>query len=82
MLESDRPMTLRQAIKACRNGGTVSIPGMYGGFIDKMPMGAVMNKALTIKTGQTHGQRYLRPLLDRIRTVISIRASSSRTASS
>jgi len=67
MLESDRPIALRQAIMACRSGGTVSIPGVYGGFIDKMPMGAVMNKALTIKTGQTHTQRYLRPLLKRIK---------------
>jgi threonine dehydrogenase-like Zn-dependent dehydrogenase len=66
MSESDRPIVLRQAIRACRNGGTVSIPGVYGGLIDKMPMGAVMNKALTIKTGQTHCQRYLKPLLDRI----------------
>jgi threonine dehydrogenase-like Zn-dependent dehydrogenase len=66
MSESDRPIALRQAIRACRNGGTVSIPGVYGGLIDKMPMGAVMNKALTIKTGQTHCQRYLKPLLDRI----------------
>jgi threonine dehydrogenase-like Zn-dependent dehydrogenase len=66
MMESDRPIALREAIMACRNGGTISIPGVYGGFIDKMPMGAVMNKALTIKTGQTHAQRYLRPLLKRI----------------
>ncbi len=66
MLESDRPMVLRQAIIACRKGGTVSIPGVYGGFVDKIPMGAVMNKSLTIKTGQTHVQRYFRPLLDRI----------------
>lgn len=66
MSESDRPIALRQAVMACRNGGTVSIPGVYGGLIDKMPMGAVMNKALTIKTGQTHCQRYLKPLLDRI----------------
>jgi threonine dehydrogenase-like Zn-dependent dehydrogenase len=67
MLESDRPIALREAILACRNGGTVSVPGVYGGLIDKMPMGAVMNKALTIKTGQTHTQRYLRPLLKRIK---------------
>jgi len=66
MMESDRPIALRQAIMACRNGGTISVPGVYGGFIDKMPMGAVMNKALTIKTGQTHTQRYFRPLLERI----------------
>lgn len=66
MSESDRSIALRQAIMACRNGGTVSVPGVYGGVIDKMPMGAVMNKALTIKTGQTHAQRYFKPLLDRI----------------
>ncbi|MGZ8216575.1 zinc-dependent alcohol dehydrogenase [Methylomagnum sp.] len=67
MLETDRPIVLREAILACRNGGTVSVPGVYGGFLDKIPFGAVMNKALTIKTGQTHAQRYLRPLLERIR---------------
>ncbi len=66
MLESDRPIALRQAIMACRNGGTVSVPGVYGGFIDKFPMGSVMNRSLTIKTGQTHAQRYFKPLLDRI----------------
>jgi threonine dehydrogenase-like Zn-dependent dehydrogenase len=66
MSESDRPIALRQAIMACRNGGTVSVPGVYGGLIDKMPMGAVVNKALTIKTGQTHVQRYFKPLLERI----------------
>jgi threonine dehydrogenase-like Zn-dependent dehydrogenase len=67
MMESDRPIVLREAIMACLNGGTISVPGVYGGLIDKMPMGAVMNKALTIKTGQTHTQRYLRPLLNRIK---------------
>ncbi len=66
MLETERPIALRQAIFACRNGGTVSIPGVYGGFIDKVPFGSLMNRALTIKTGQTHVQRYLRPLLERI----------------
>jgi threonine dehydrogenase-like Zn-dependent dehydrogenase len=66
MLESDRPYVLRQAVMACRNGGTVSVPGVYGGFSDKMPFGAIMNKALTIKTGQTHVQHYFRPLLERI----------------
>ncbi len=65
-LESDRAYVLREAIQACRKGGTVSIPGVYGGFVDKVPMGAVMNRGLTIKTGQTHVQRYLQPLLDRI----------------
>jgi threonine dehydrogenase-like Zn-dependent dehydrogenase len=57
---------LRQAIQACRKGGTVSVPGVYGGFIDKLPFGAVVNKAITIKSGQTHVQRYMRPLLERI----------------
>lgn len=66
MLESDRPIALRQAILACRNGGTVSVPGVYGGIVDKIPFGSVMNRSLTIKTGQTHVQRYLRPLLDLI----------------
>jgi threonine dehydrogenase-like Zn-dependent dehydrogenase len=66
MLETDRPIALRQAIMACRSGGTVSVCGVYGGFIDKFPMGAVVNRALTIKSGQTHVQRYLRPLLERI----------------
>ena len=65
-LETDRPPVLRQALMACRKGGTVSIPGVYGGFVDKMPMGALMNKALTLKTGQTHVHRYFRPLLERV----------------
>ena len=54
------------ALQACRNGGTVSIAGVYGGFVDKIPMGGIMNRGLTIKTGQTHVQHYMRPLLDRI----------------
>ena len=66
MLESDRPHALRQAIMACRKGGTVSVPGVYGGFDDKIPLGAFVNKALTLKTGQTHVQRYMKPLLERI----------------
>lgn len=65
-LESDRPTALRQVILACRKGGTVSIPGVYGGFVDKVPLGAAFNKALTMKMGQTHVQRYLRLLLDRV----------------
>jgi threonine dehydrogenase-like Zn-dependent dehydrogenase len=65
-LETDRPSALRQAMIACRNGGTLSVPGVYGGFIDKVPFGAVVNKALTIKSGQTHVQKYLQPLLERI----------------
>ncbi len=66
MLETDRPFALRQAILACRNGGTVSVPGVYGGFLDKFPFGSVMNRSLTLRTGQTHVQRYTRPLLERI----------------
>ncbi|MBI1891219.1 MAG: glutathione-dependent formaldehyde dehydrogenase [Burkholderiales bacterium] len=66
MLESDRPVALREAMMACRNGGTVSIAGVYGGFLDKIPFGAVMNRSLTIKTGQTHVQRYMPRLLDHI----------------
>jgi threonine dehydrogenase-like Zn-dependent dehydrogenase len=67
-LETDRPIALREAIQSCRNGGTVSVIGVYGGFVDKFPMGAVMNRSLTIKSGQTHVHRYMRPLLERIRT--------------
>jgi threonine dehydrogenase-like Zn-dependent dehydrogenase len=66
-LETDRPIALREALLACRNGGHVSIPGVYGGFVDKIPFGSVMNRSLTIKTGQTHVQRYMQPLLERIR---------------
>ncbi|MCU1291269.1 MAG: Alcohol dehydrogenase GroES domain protein, partial [Bryobacterales bacterium] len=66
MLETDRPIALREAIMACRNGGTVSVIGVYGGFIDKFPAGSMMNRSLTIRTGQTHMQRYMRPLLERI----------------
>lgn len=66
-LAFDRPKALRQAIQACGKGGTVSIPGVYGGFLDKMPFGAAFSKALTLKMGQTHVHRYLQPLLDRVR---------------
>jgi threonine dehydrogenase-like Zn-dependent dehydrogenase len=65
-VETDRPIALRQALMACRNGGVVSIPGVYGGFLDKIPFGSVMNRSLTIRTGQTHVQRYMKPLLERI----------------
>jgi threonine dehydrogenase-like Zn-dependent dehydrogenase len=67
LLEPDRPHALREAILACRNGGTVSVIGVYGGFIDKFPMGSVMNRSLTIRSGQCHVQRYLKPLLERIK---------------
>ncbi len=65
-METDRPIALRQAIQACRKGGIVSVPGVYGGVADKIPLGAVMNKGLTIRTGQTHMQKYMRPLLERV----------------
>ena len=66
MLETDRPLALREAIMSCRNGGIVSVIGVYGGLIDKFPMGSVMNRSLTIRAGQCHVQRYLKPLLERI----------------
>ena len=65
-MATDRVSALRQAIFACRKGGTVSIPGVYGGFLDKVPLGAAFNKGLTIRMGQTHMMRYMRPLLDRV----------------
>jgi threonine dehydrogenase-like Zn-dependent dehydrogenase len=65
-LEADRPHVLRQAIRCCRKGGTLSVPGVYLGHVDTFPAGPMMNKALTVKTGQTHMQRYLDPLLERI----------------
>ncbi len=65
-LETDRPNALRQAIQACRKGGVVSIPGVYGGFIDKLNMGAAFAKGLTFRMGQTHVHRYLEPLLKRV----------------
>ncbi|GBE67984.1 glutathione-dependent formaldehyde dehydrogenase [Mycobacterium sp. MFM001] len=66
-LETERPHALREAALSCRNGGTISIIGVYGGLMDKFPIGAIMNRSLTIKTGQCHVQRYMRPLLERIR---------------
>ncbi|MBE9011648.1 glutathione-dependent formaldehyde dehydrogenase [Pseudanabaenaceae cyanobacterium LEGE 13415] len=65
-LETDRPIALRQTIVACSKGGTVSVPGVYGGFLDKIPMGAAFNKGLTFKMGQTHVHRYLKPLIEHI----------------
>jgi threonine dehydrogenase-like Zn-dependent dehydrogenase len=67
MMETGRPHALREAILACRKAGTVSVAGVYGGFIDKFPIGSLMNKALTIKTGQTHVHKYMKPLLERIK---------------
>jgi threonine dehydrogenase-like Zn-dependent dehydrogenase len=66
MLTSDRAHVLREAILCCRKGGTISVPGAYAGFPDKLPFGAFMNKGLTMKSGQTHVQRYLKPLLQKI----------------
>jgi threonine dehydrogenase-like Zn-dependent dehydrogenase len=66
-LETDRPIALREAIMSCRNGGTVSVIGAYGGFIDKFPVGSFMQRSLTLKTGQCHVQRYMKPLLERIK---------------
>ncbi len=66
MQETDRPIALREAIIACRKGGVISIPGVYGGLLDKIPFGAAMNKGLTFRTGQTHMMRYMRPLYERI----------------
>jgi threonine dehydrogenase-like Zn-dependent dehydrogenase len=64
--ESDRPIALREAIMSCRNGGIVSVIGVYGGLVDKFPLGALMNRGLSIKAGQCHVHRYMRPLLERI----------------
>jgi threonine dehydrogenase-like Zn-dependent dehydrogenase len=66
MLESDRASVLREMIYVCRPAGILSIPGVYGGLIDKVPMGALMNKGLTIRTGQTHVNRWTDDLVKRI----------------
>ena len=68
MLATDRSHVLRQAIMSCRNGGTISIPGVYVGFVDKLPFGAAMNKGLTLKMGQTHVQKYMPMLFEKIQT--------------
>jgi threonine dehydrogenase-like Zn-dependent dehydrogenase len=65
-METERGHALREAIYNCRSGGTISMIGVYGGFMDKFPIGQVMNRGLTIKTGQCHVHRYLRPLLERV----------------
>jgi threonine dehydrogenase-like Zn-dependent dehydrogenase len=65
-METDRPTALREAIIACRNGGALSVPGVYGGFLDKVPFGAIVNKALRVRSGQTHVQHYMKPLLEHI----------------
>jgi threonine dehydrogenase-like Zn-dependent dehydrogenase len=65
-LATDRPHVLRQAIHVCRKGGTISVPGVYVGFLDKFPLGTAFAKGLTLRMGQTHVQSYLRPLLEKI----------------
>lgn len=65
-MATDRTHALRQTISACRKGGIVSIPGVYGGWLDKFPLGAAFAKGLTLKMGQTHMHRYMAPLLERI----------------
>ena len=65
-LGTDRAHVLRETIMCCRKGGTISVPGAYVGFPDKIPFGAFMNKGLTLKTGQTHMQRYMKPLFEKI----------------
>jgi len=65
-METERPHALRQAVTSCRNGGVVSVIGVYGGFMDKFPIGSFMNRGLTLRTGQCHVQKYMRPLLERI----------------
>jgi threonine dehydrogenase-like Zn-dependent dehydrogenase len=66
MMETDRPIALRDCITSVRNGGTISIIGVYSGFIDKFPIGSLMNRSLTVRTGQAHVQKYMRPMLERI----------------
>ena len=66
LLETDRPAVLRQAIQAVRKGGTLSIPGVYGGMLDKVPFGAAFGKGITMKMGQTNMHNYMKPLLERI----------------
>jgi threonine dehydrogenase-like Zn-dependent dehydrogenase len=65
-LGTDRPHVVREAIMCCRKGGTISMPGVYFGYLDKLPFGAFVNKGLTLKTGQTHVHRYLKPLMEEI----------------
>jgi len=67
-LATDRPSVLREIIMCCRKGGTISVPGVYIGVVDKLPFGAFMNKALTMRTGQTHTHRYLAPLLQKVQS--------------
>ncbi len=81
MLGTDRAHVLREIIMCCREGGTLSVPGVYIDFLDKVPFGALMNKALTLKTGQTHVHRYPQPLLSKIEAGEIDPRSSSPTPS-
>ena len=65
-IETDRPIALREAMMAVRNGGVLSVVGVYGGFLDKLPFGSVMNRGVTIKTAQTPVQKYMPNLLERV----------------
>jgi threonine dehydrogenase-like Zn-dependent dehydrogenase len=65
-LQTDRPTAVRQAIHACRKGGSVFVLGVFGGMVDKFPLGALMNKGLTLRGAQQHGHRYIPMLLERI----------------
>lgn len=65
-METERAYALREAIMACRSGGTVSIVGVFGGFVDKFPIGSLMNRSITLRAGQCHVHRYMRPLLEKI----------------
>src|SRR5690606_19192749 len=62
----NHPYVLQQVIKCCRKGGHISVPGVYAGYVDAVPFGAFMNKGLTMKTGQTHMQHYMQPLLQKV----------------
>jgi threonine dehydrogenase-like Zn-dependent dehydrogenase len=80
MLEQDRPSVLRHAIQAVRKGGTVSVPGVYGGLLDKVPFGAAFGKGITMKMGQTNVHNYMKPFSSESRKARSIPATSSPIA--
>ena len=81
LMETDRSTVLRQAIQSVRKGGTVSIPGVYGGLLDKVPFGAAFGKGITMKMGQTNMHNYMKPLLHELKKGRSIRATSFLIAS-
>jgi threonine dehydrogenase-like Zn-dependent dehydrogenase len=65
-LQTDRPTAVREAIYACRKGGSLFVLGVFGGFVDKFPLGAIMNKGMTVRGAQQHGQRYIPKILQHI----------------